>query len=229
MKVVAVLEAMPGVGKVRAQQIMERLEISPSRRVRGLGASSARRCSGSSAALDPSRVRAADGAVRPVRRRQGQRHRRGASAPPRRVAVGQRDDPRPRPGSRTGCSTTSSTRRSSPHGRARGAARARVVRRQLLRHAAAPGRGAARRRVCRCCSRSTCTARARCGRRCRRRSWSSWRRPASTSWPGGWSAGDRGPREGPGPAGPGRMEVAAEDEFDVVVVNDDLELARTGW
>ena len=38
MKVVAVLEAMPGVGKVRAQRIMERLEISPSRRVRGLGA-----------------------------------------------------------------------------------------------------------------------------------------------------------------------------------------------
>jgi hypothetical protein len=38
MKVVAVLEAMPGVGKVRAQKIMERLEISPSRRVRGLGA-----------------------------------------------------------------------------------------------------------------------------------------------------------------------------------------------
>jgi hypothetical protein len=38
MKVVSVLEAMPGVGKVRAQKIMERLEISPSRRVRGLGA-----------------------------------------------------------------------------------------------------------------------------------------------------------------------------------------------
>ena len=38
MKVVAVREAMPGVGKVRAQRIMERLEISPSRRVRGLGA-----------------------------------------------------------------------------------------------------------------------------------------------------------------------------------------------
>lgn len=37
MKVVAVLEAMPGVGKVRAQRIMERLEISPARRVRGLG------------------------------------------------------------------------------------------------------------------------------------------------------------------------------------------------
>ena len=38
MKVVAVLEAMPGVGKVKAQKIMESLDISPSRRVRGLGA-----------------------------------------------------------------------------------------------------------------------------------------------------------------------------------------------
>jgi hypothetical protein len=38
MKVVAVLESMPGVGKVRAQRLMEELEISPARRVRGLGA-----------------------------------------------------------------------------------------------------------------------------------------------------------------------------------------------
>jgi DNA uptake protein ComE-like DNA-binding protein len=38
MKVVAVLEALPGVGKVKAQKIMDNLEISPSRRVRGLGA-----------------------------------------------------------------------------------------------------------------------------------------------------------------------------------------------
>lgn len=38
MKVSAVLESMPGVGKVRAQRLMEKLEISPSRRVRGLGA-----------------------------------------------------------------------------------------------------------------------------------------------------------------------------------------------
>lgn len=37
MKVAAVLEAMPGVGKVRAQRIMERVGISPTRRVRGLG------------------------------------------------------------------------------------------------------------------------------------------------------------------------------------------------
>lgn len=38
MKVSAVLESLPGVGRVRAQRIMERLEISPSRRLRGLGA-----------------------------------------------------------------------------------------------------------------------------------------------------------------------------------------------
>lgn len=38
MKVSALLEAMPGVGKVRAQQIMDRLGIAESRRVRGLGA-----------------------------------------------------------------------------------------------------------------------------------------------------------------------------------------------
>lgn len=38
MKVSAVLEALPGVGKVRARRIMEDIGISESRRVRGLGA-----------------------------------------------------------------------------------------------------------------------------------------------------------------------------------------------
>ena len=38
MKVSSVLESLPGVGKVRARKIMERLDISTSRRVRGLGA-----------------------------------------------------------------------------------------------------------------------------------------------------------------------------------------------
>jgi hypothetical protein len=37
MKVSALLQAMPGVGKVRARQIMERLDIAENRRVRGLG------------------------------------------------------------------------------------------------------------------------------------------------------------------------------------------------
>ena len=37
LKVRDVLQAMPGIGKIRAQQIMERLKIADSRRLRGLG------------------------------------------------------------------------------------------------------------------------------------------------------------------------------------------------
>lgn len=37
MKVLDLLCAMPGVGKVRAKQIMEKIGISENRRVRGLG------------------------------------------------------------------------------------------------------------------------------------------------------------------------------------------------
>jgi transposase len=37
LKVSAVLQAMPGIGKIRAMQIMEKLKIADSRRLRGLG------------------------------------------------------------------------------------------------------------------------------------------------------------------------------------------------
>ncbi|MGH3662571.1 MAG: integration host factor, actinobacterial type [Micromonosporaceae bacterium] len=37
LKVASVLEALPGIGKVRAGQIMDRLQIADSRRLRGLG------------------------------------------------------------------------------------------------------------------------------------------------------------------------------------------------
>ena len=37
MKVSALLEALPKVGKVKAQEIMNELEIAPTRRLRGLG------------------------------------------------------------------------------------------------------------------------------------------------------------------------------------------------
>lgn len=37
MRVSELVEALPGVGKVRAQNILERLEISPGRRIQGLG------------------------------------------------------------------------------------------------------------------------------------------------------------------------------------------------
>jgi len=38
MKVANVLESLPGVGKVRARKLMEKLDISATRRIRGLGA-----------------------------------------------------------------------------------------------------------------------------------------------------------------------------------------------
>ena len=38
MKVLAVLESLPGVGKVKARRTMDEIGISETRRVRGLGA-----------------------------------------------------------------------------------------------------------------------------------------------------------------------------------------------
>ena len=37
IKVIDLISAVPGIGKVTALEIMERLEIAPSRRIRGLG------------------------------------------------------------------------------------------------------------------------------------------------------------------------------------------------
>ncbi len=37
MKVLSVVESMPGVGKVKSRRIMEQCEISESRRLQGLG------------------------------------------------------------------------------------------------------------------------------------------------------------------------------------------------
>ena len=41
MKVLDLIQAMPGIGKVRARQIREKVKISESRRVRGLGSKQA--------------------------------------------------------------------------------------------------------------------------------------------------------------------------------------------
>ena len=38
MRVIELIESMPGVGKVRAQSLISKLDISPSRRIGGLGA-----------------------------------------------------------------------------------------------------------------------------------------------------------------------------------------------
>jgi DNA uptake protein ComE-like DNA-binding protein len=38
LKVVSMLESLPGVGKVKARKVMEEIEIADNRRVQGLGA-----------------------------------------------------------------------------------------------------------------------------------------------------------------------------------------------
>jgi len=43
LKVVSVLESLPGVGKVKARRVMQELDISESRRLRGLGDNQRRR------------------------------------------------------------------------------------------------------------------------------------------------------------------------------------------
>jgi ribosomal protein S13 len=43
LKVVSMLESLPGVGKVRARRLMVELDISESRRLRGLGDNQRRR------------------------------------------------------------------------------------------------------------------------------------------------------------------------------------------
>ena len=43
LKVVSVLESLPGVGKVKARRLMQELDISESRRLRGLGDNQRRR------------------------------------------------------------------------------------------------------------------------------------------------------------------------------------------
>ncbi len=62
MRVVDLLQAMPGLGKVRARQMMERLGISESRRVRGLGVNQMkalqREFGGSAAGVDGARASA---------------------------------------------------------------------------------------------------------------------------------------------------------------------------
>ena len=42
LKVISVLESLPGVGKVRARNLMKELDISESRRLRGLGSNQRR-------------------------------------------------------------------------------------------------------------------------------------------------------------------------------------------
>ena len=242
MKVSAVLESLPGVGKVRANKIMERLEISPDPSRPWPGCEAARRTG--------RRVQRQQQRLSPLADRQSDFREPVASrltvlsgpsgvgkgSVVRRFAAGIRTSgcrsaPRPgRPvrGSSTGSSTSSST--AHEFARMRDADELLGVgelRRQLLRHSRAPrsnsasptgSPGSARDRVCR--------ARARSGSPCRRRVWCSWLRPPGVSW----SAASRlAPPSRPTSSDDGwrwpGAELAAEGEFDAVVVNDEIEAA----
>ena len=221
MRVSAVLESLPGVGKARAAKIMERLEISPTRRVRGLGAnqrkaleaefSGEKVVEAGAARTTPGRGRrvvtghtgTADRALRPLRGRQGHGGRRGPATAPRGLAVGVGDHP------------------PSPPGRADGVALL-LRRRRRVRPAdrrptgcwsgpSTPATGTAHRvaplrsgwlRGRRRSWRSSCRAPARCVRAIPRRSWSSWRRRPGPRWSAGWPAGLGAARRPGAPAGP---------------------------
>ena len=49
LKVLSLLESLPGVGKVKARKVMEEIGIADNRRVQGLGAQQRRPCSTPSA------------------------------------------------------------------------------------------------------------------------------------------------------------------------------------
>jgi guanylate kinase len=109
-----------------------------------------------------------------------------------------------------------------------------AARGELLEHASYAGSsyGTPRRpveerlgRACRRCSRSSCRAPARCAPRCPTRSWCSWHPPSFDELARRLTARHGGPRPVRARLDLARIEMAAEDEFDVVVVNDDLEAA----
>ena len=90
LKVVSVLESLPGVGKVRARNIMSELEISETRRL-GASAQAARRAAGRGSAR---RDRAAGCSTAPGKRDRLARTPRGPARPRRHVGGGQGHDRR---------------------------------------------------------------------------------------------------------------------------------------
>ena len=219
---------MPGVGKVRARQIMEEIGISESRRVRGLGANRWRRSSGSSAAAPEAEARssaAADRAVRALRGGQGHGRRGAARRPPRDLAVGVGDhaDPPTRRGRRRALPLRQPTSEFDAAGRRAASCSSGP---SSLATATAPRGSRCSTHLApaaRCCWRSSCRAPARSGRDA----------GGAAGLPGPAALGRAGPPAGRARhRGRGRRverrlaaareELAAEPEFDVTMVNDDV-------
>ena len=109
----ALLESMPGVGRVRARQIMEEVGISESRRVRGLGQNQVSRAAGSLRAGVTGRSASPSSPVRPPSARGPSRPTSASTTP--RCGCPSRSPPAasPGPARSTASTTTSSTTPSS--------------------------------------------------------------------------------------------------------------------
>ena len=228
------LESLPGVGKVQARRIMAELDISESRRLRGLGRNQR---AGAARSTSRSQYAAPDLGVaprprRPLGGRQGHRRPQRCSSASR-ASGGRSRRPRvpPRPGEVDGVDYHFVDPR-----RVRGAPRRRRVPRVVrgLRrpegHAASAGRGAPRGRATTSCSRSTSRARWRSqeqfpGGAARVRDGA---RRARSSDAGSRARGDR--RSGRAVErrldDRGRPRRRWPTDFDAVVVNDDVDAGR---
>jgi guanylate kinase len=211
MRVSAVLESMPGVGKARAAKIMERLEISPTPpRPRSRAPSSGRRSSVSSVPRSPEVI------LDPVPQhydvpRTGEARLTVLSGPSgvgkdAVLAAVRRRHPE------VWVSTSVTTRKPRPsetdgveyHFVDRDRVAEMISSGELLEHAEYAGniygtpRGPVLRRLAEGGRRSwssSCRACGRCASSCRTPSSCSWPRRRSRSWSGGWSAGGPSPED----------------------------------
>ena len=234
MRVVDLLQSMPGLGKVRARQTdgaARHRREPPGPRARHQAGRRARDGVRARRVTEPAQRRRTRLVVLagPTAVGKGTRRGRHPRAPPRGLDLGLRHHP----AAAAGRGATASTTGSSPTRSSTGWSPSDDLLEWAVVHGAAPLRHPARARsswrwppAARRCSRSTSRARARCARRCPRRSSSSWRRRRGRSWSAGWSAAaPRTRRSGSAGWPRAREELAAEPEFDVIIVNREVHAA----
>ncbi len=227
MRVTEFLTAIPAIGESKRDRILVALGISPVKRLGGLGT---RQRDALRAFLDtagPSRVPAtgaADSSCSPgPRRSQGHRGRAHQAALPQIHLSVSATTRSPAPARSTASTTTSSTTPSSTAWSPRGSCwsgpscTTRTVTARLANPSSAFSPRAAPP-----CSRSTCRGPDRYAPPTPRRRWCSCCRRAGTSSSNASSDGGRGCRGARPTSAHARVELAAQNEFDYRVVNEDV-------
>ena len=231
MRVTEFLTSIPAIGEGKRDRILHELEISPVKRLGGLGARQRRalrsfldeRWPELRAARRAQPARRARRARRPSARARSPRTSRRTT--PRSTCRCRRPRGAPRPGEVDGehyffVDDAEFDRLDRGRRAARARDRAQPV---PLRHAAQPDRDGPRRRAAPCCSRSICRARARCARPSRpRRSCSCCRRAGTNSCSGSSVAAPKDAEERARRLRTAKVELASQNEFDFRVVNDDV-------